>query len=235
MLTSTKKPGLKPLLTFDHQKKDEEQVQERAQEDIEAAAKKRKLLGGAAKDIPASVASPSMSSSRSMPNLSAAAESSSMGAARAVSRPFEGSPAPGPTPTAETPRPSAVALGKKRAADMMLEMIRDDQGATPEPMIFNPYDRSHLRKSSSQSGGSPDSQGTPKHKSAAPGKSILRSSTSTPLRGAAARLEASKTKSTDFFDRFKTSAVSNHRDLCLTLLTVSGPDQSAKGGAHQAA
>ncbi|RSH91868.1 hypothetical protein EHS25_009238 [Saitozyma podzolica] len=205
MLPSIKKPGLRPLITFDHQKK----VEEQEQEDVEATAKKRKLVGGAAKDIPTPVPSASISSSRSMPNLSAAAESSSMAAARAASRHFEGSPAP--APVAETPRPSAVAIGKKRAADIMLELIQQDEETgghkTPEPMIFNPYDRSHLRKSSSQSGGSSNSQSTPNHKVAAPGKSILRSSTSTPLRGAAARLEASRTKSTNFFDRFKSSAV----------------------------
>jgi hypothetical protein len=174
------KPGLKPLISFDFQKKVEEDI----------AAKKRKLQGGEAQEVPSTI-TPSVP----LPNL---AESSSMAVARAsTSRNTI-------TPAADSPHPSAVAVGKKRAADIMLELIEQDRESEKvvDAIIFNPYDRSQAHRSPPQAV-SPDRPPNPK---AVPGRPILRASTSTPLRGAAARLEASKSKGLSVLDLFKGSS-----------------------------
>ena len=92
------------------------------------------------------------------------------------------------------PRPSAVAIGKKRAADIMRELIDEELGQVEEhkqhdQLVINPYD---TESSPSSLAPTPSTPRSPM-RSTTPRKSVLRSSlrgNDTPKRGAAAKLES---------------------------------------------
>ncbi|WRT70210.1 uncharacterized protein IL334_007205 [Kwoniella shivajii] len=94
----------------------------------------------------------------------------------------------------------AEALGKKRAAEIIMDIIDEEIGPViptrkAEPVIFNPYDRTSLNPSPAPA--VPTSQASTAYAGSTPRKSSLKSSTSsparrTPTRGAAAKLELHK-------------------------------------------
>lgn len=96
---------------------------------------------------------------------------------------------------------SSVAQGKRRAADIVKELMQEEIGPLEslnkrDYMVINPYDISTPGSASQQSDGASSSLSNSVMRSATPKKTILRSSlrssTSTPLSGAAAKLEAHK-------------------------------------------
>lgn len=114
-----------------------------------------------------------------------------------------------PSPLGQSPESTAptspreddcVAQGKKRAAEIVKELMQEELGSIEslnkrDYMVINPYDISTPGSTSQQSDLS-SSLSRSVMRSATPKKSILRSSlrssTSTPLSGAAAKLEAHK-------------------------------------------
>ena len=108
-----------------------------------------------------------------------------------------------PADTRESsPRDAAsVAQGKKRAADIVKELMREEIGpieslSKQDYIVINPYDLASPSASSQKSDTLSSSLSKSVSRTATPKKSILRSSlrssTSTPLSGAAAKLEAHK-------------------------------------------
>lgn len=172
--------GLKPLFQFNI-------------DNDESAQKKRRVDAGEAMDvdeIPAPKAT--ISSVASMPNLASYADSpASKGKSKAAPRPHPLSQSVIASPV-ET-RPTAEEIGKKRAADIMLEMIQQQTATLPKPqsnIIINPYD--------SPAAVAP-SPSTPASKRVVDGprQSALRATGrgETPLRGAAAKLANHKSSS----------------------------------------
>ena len=180
------KSGLKPLFNLDFS------IDERA-------SKKRKTEEGQLginSEINGNgqLLSHGLSSSVSMPDLTTS-----------VDRKFlltdveaKGSVTPGPASHFSqgiiAARPSAVAIGKKRAADIMKELIDEELGEIEahrqhDQLVINPYD---TESSPSSLAPTPSTPRSPM-RSTTPRKSILRSSlrgNETPKRGAAGKLEA---------------------------------------------
>lgn len=108
-----------------------------------------------------------------------------------------------PAETRESsPRDAAsIAQGKKRAADIVKELMREEIGPIEsldkrDYIVINPYDLASPSAASQKSDATSSSLSRSISRTATPKKSILRSSlrssTSTPLSGAAAKLEAHK-------------------------------------------
>ena len=134
------------------------------------------------------------SSSAATPSRSAEpARQSAKSLRHPLSQSFTAEPSPDPSEAPEPQEPlDAVSLGKKRAADIMRTLIREEVGPLdppPEEMIINPYDtpRSSASERSTPSPGSRSlGFNSPRH-------TMLRATLKqSPKRGAAAKLEATK-------------------------------------------
>ncbi len=135
-----------------------------------------------------------LSNSASMPDLVHENQnglSASKGSSKGPYTPGRPSPL---TANPASPRQDVVAIGKKRAADIMKELIDEEIGTVeetkePDYMVINPYD---TESSASSPAPSPSTPRSP-IRSSTPQKSVLRSSLrgkEKPKRGAAAKLEA---------------------------------------------
>lgn len=121
--------------------------------------------------------------------------------AKGTMTPSRPSPLGQSTVTTSSPREDdSVAQGKKRAADIVKELMQEEIGSLEslskrDYMVINPYDVGTPGSTSQRSEAS-SSLSKSISRTATPKKSILRSSlrssTSTPLSGAAAKLEAHK-------------------------------------------
>lgn len=141
-----------------------------------------------------------LSSSVSMPNFATfdQRKSTAMDSEKDNTSKTPGRPSPLSYQNGVNGRQDADAIGKKRAADIMKELIDEEMGPEeaarqPEYIMINPYDTDSAASSSVPTPSTPRSP----MRSAIPQKSILRSSLrgkETPKRGAAAKLEGHKSR-----------------------------------------
>lgn len=178
---ATSSSGIKPLFQFSVPAQDE------------SATKKRRVKGTDTLEVEVVPSTPSktLSGTQSMPNLAAILASPAVndkGKSRAAPHPLSQS-------ITSTPPRDPVAVGKRRAADIMLSLIEEQtapieaakaNGAHTSDIIINPYDVTTPQSAAPSTPASKASHDTPR-------KSILRSSVrETPMRGAAAKLEANR-------------------------------------------
>ena len=172
--------GIKPLFSF------------ASSSEEESAPKKRKV-----DDEEDSTPAKGISSALSMPNLASLGSTSTPKLDKGKTR-----AGPHPLSQSSTAKDAndPVTIGKKRAADFMLALIEEQtaperaakaNGALTENIIINPYDIPSE---------APITPSTPSRYES-PRKVQLRSSTSTPKRGAAAKLDASKGRMLSPYER----------------------------------
>jgi len=186
---ATSSSGIKPLFQFSVPAQDE------------SVTKKRRVDGSGTLDVEVvSTPSKALPSTRSMPNLAASTASP----AKTDKGKPRGAPHPLSQSISSTPPRDPVAVGKRRAADIMLSLIEEQtapikaaqaNGAHTSDIIINPYD---ITTPQSATPSTPASKGSYE----SPRKSILRSSVrETPMRGAAAKLEANRGRTLTTLER----------------------------------
>ncbi|WVW86187.1 hypothetical protein I302_108228 [Kwoniella bestiolae CBS 10118] len=204
MFPQPKKSSLKPLFNFGAEV-----------DDSSSKGKKRKVDGEEEiMDVDESISSPAkgLSSSVSMPSLSAFSKPSTDKGRTKLSVPTHTPARPSPlsrnssTPGSATSTPvdekakkraEAEAAGKKRAAEIIMDIIDEEIGPViptrkAEPVIFNPYDRTSLNPSPAPA--VPPTVPSTAFAGSTPRKSkgSFSPARRTPARGAAAKLELHK-------------------------------------------
>ncbi|WWC91702.1 uncharacterized protein L201_006648 [Kwoniella dendrophila CBS 6074] len=219
MFPQPKKSTLKPLFNFGTAEED----------DSTSTGKKRKVDGeeeimdldsnsNASLYLSSSTSTKGLSSSVSMPSFSAfnneKGKNRLSSLSSSIHTPAKPSPlsrnVSSPSSSSNTPidekakrRAEAEAAGKKRAAEIIMDIIDEEIGPViptrkAEPVIFNPYDRTSLNPTPIPA--VPTSLPSTSFAGTTPRKSLLKSSISsnsspgrrTPTRGAAAKLELHK-------------------------------------------
>ncbi|WWD19644.1 hypothetical protein CI109_104106 [Kwoniella shandongensis] len=199
MYPQVKKSSIKPLFDFTS-----------SDEDISGSKKRRVEDEVVGEPVPSS----SLTSSVSMPSLSIASSAPIKSKSRLAApshtparpSPLSQAAVDSPGSTTSTPGDSAAskrkaveAAGKKRAAEILMNIIDEEIGPIvptrkAEPVVFNPYDRTSLNPSPAPP--VPSSTPSTSYAGATPRKASLKSQGSpakrTPTRGAAAKLEAYK-------------------------------------------
>ncbi|KAL7418447.1 hypothetical protein Q5752_006905 [Cryptotrichosporon argae] len=184
-LQPKQKSGLKPLFSFD---------------EPEASGLKKRRTDEFVDKTPAPPVPPLPTSIPAAPSPvpHPAAAVPTLSRPAASSTPVRPSPLSQSTAASPTPRDEIVQRAKKRAADIMREVIDVEIGpldAAPAPIVFNPYEGDARRASppaASASASAAAKTGTPrKSTSASALRSSIRSS-GTPSRGAAEKIERLK-------------------------------------------
>ncbi|WVF72973.1 hypothetical protein IAT40_007791 [Kwoniella sp. CBS 6097] len=232
MFPQPKKSSLKPLFNFGaapddeiakgNKKRKTGEEEDEAQESMEvdetsSSLAKSAILGSPsqpAKGLSSSVSMPSLAGSTKPSSLDRSSSKLSVGPihtpvrpsplSRSINKPESPVPtsSPGPVDEKAKRKAEAEAAGKKRAAEIIMDIIDEEIGPVvptrqAEPIVFNPYDRNSLNPSPApavpSSTPSKAFAGSTPRKGGAGGSGsggAISPARRTPTRGAAAKLEA---------------------------------------------
>ncbi|WWC72030.1 uncharacterized protein I206_105989 [Kwoniella pini CBS 10737] len=210
LLPQPKKSNLKPLFNFGASTNGEDLSDELKGKKQKVADEDEISMDIDSNTTPSTANAPGLSSSVSMPSLSASTKGNSK-LSVPTHTPAKSSPlsrdSSSPYSTGENDEKAkrkreAELAGKKRAAEIIMDIIDEEIGPIiptrkAEPVIFNPYDRTSLNPSTVPA--VPSTQPSTAFAGSTPRKSLTRSingkgspARRTPTRGAAAKLELHK-------------------------------------------